>query len=694
MLETHSQGTPPSLVAALFLLCRELLPDWSGWPETAAESISLAGASKAQAYEILGRLRPMLPTLLRTPGRPSSPPAVNSAFTDVVVAVYHFLLKHPGSACFIGERREYCDDFRRFVVGLMALGQPGDGMPLEEFSGATGVPLGTLKKWLAPSKSEDEPRPEAGAPDSATPNQKDGPIATITEGGSPEPEAPAEEPVDDWISNPHLRTIAKQWRCWQGTFQAFCQMIRTQQRLNYSDTYIGNFLRSAKMRKRNSKGPVEAPWSGGTFRYHFPGAQWLGDGTAISLRWWDMLFVFNLEAILDSATNAIVGFTVSDTENEEALRLAYEASLQTTGGQPPRSLTLDCKHCNHSPGAREAVGAYRDARQAYLDAALCFAGQMGAAIIGGALQPALRVVCRLRPSTTILLQATPGRGQAKAPLEGAFGLFQQTMPPLVIEGENLREVARSFLDLIFTAWFRGRNGRPRKRLNGLSPAQAYQSSRPTEEQVREAMRWFQELQRRQVLARRTRQARRDPVRLELLRQGLAELGISDPEMRLATVLAYFSREAICQGLAIFRAKKELGTLPSDADPGRYLGGIIRNIDTRLELERIAEYFLEQRIRLGDITLRSLQNAAQTIQSQTPRNALAQAFTDRALKAEYDIDFDFWTRSAAHALAALPGNQSIEIYRVLSRRIANSSRADGKRREKLICTLAQVAADAA
>ena len=85
--------------------------------------------------------------------------------------------------------------------------------------------------------------------------------------------------------------------------------------------------------------PVEAPWSSNTLRTLFPGAQWLGDGTDIGIRWGDKLFVFNLEAVLDVATTAVIGVDVSKSENEKALHHAYEEGKITSGGAPPL-----CRH--------------------------------------------------------------------------------------------------------------------------------------------------------------------------------------------------------------------------------------------------------------------------------------------------------------------------------------------------------------
>ncbi|MEW6279735.1 MAG: hypothetical protein AB1758_13995 [Candidatus Eremiobacterota bacterium] len=300
---------------------------------------------------------------------------------------------------------------------------------------------------------------------------------------------------------------------------------------------------------------------------------------------------------------------------------------------------------------------------------------------------------------TTVLAATPGRGQAKAPLEGLFGLFQQALPALVLTGKTAREIACSALILILLVcetWFRGRNGRPRERFAGLSPAEFYTWAQAhlTPEQVQEAREWFAELQRRQERFRRTREARRDPVRIQLLTQGLAELGIPDENRRLAIALACYSRDAILRGLATFSAKKEKGTLPADADHGRYLGGIIRQFDIRLELELVAELLLAQRIRARDISLAPLSEAAEQLRVEHSPETLPQAFADRALDATFTIDFQFWGRAAAEALAALSQPARVATYRSLSRRIAASFKTDRRRREDLIDLLSQSTALAA
>lgn len=671
-----------SLVAAVFLLLRQLAPDWKKWPRTVADALRLAGAGKSQAYEMLHRLQALLPTVIGKPGRPEAQASAHGNLLAVAVAVRAYIQAHPGAACGAGRRCTYSDDFRRFIVGLIAPGQPAEQMSIAELASTSGVPRGTLKAWLRPRQADVE---NLDAPSSPGPidmgvitpqhavvgvasapaellsaDDTDVKPAADEVGAKAVPAAvaaavpadTADGSVADTIRGTHLKQIAALWKSWRGPFQAFCKMLRTEQRMPYGDTFVGDFLQSVGLRQRRMQRPVEAPWSSDTFRTLFPGAQWLGDGTSITVRWAGEVFVFNVEALHDVGSDAATGFRISDSEDEEALRLAYSMGLETTVGVPPLCLTLDNRPSNHSPGALESVPG------------------------------------------TIVLAATPGRGQAKAPLEGSFGLFQQAMPPLVMDDNTQREMARCFLEVVMTAWYRGRNGKPRKRLRGRTPAEAYLRACPTQEELDGALAWIHELQRRQELARRTRQARRDPVRIQLLTDVLADLGIPDPERRLAVNLAYYSREAIVRGLATFRNKLERGALPPDVDAGRYLGGIIRQLDTQLELEGLSVHLLQQRIRLRDITLAPLTREADRLRATVPAADLPQVFVDRALDAEWAVDYRFWAQAAAEALSTFHPQQRAVLYQPLCRRVAATFKTDRERREDLIDRLAQALARAA
>ena len=650
---------PASLIAGLLLLLRDLLPALKGLPKTVAEILALTCAGKSQAYAMRDRLRELLPTLIGAPGRPALRSSERCGECDecpVLIAVRDYLLTHPGAVCWSEGRSTYHDGFRRFVVGLVAPGQPGEVFSESRLAHLTGVPVGTIHDWLNPqlrsrSTSSPSPGPSADGQVEASPETADEFIhSAVGETASDTSRETDSTPLK--IPDAHVRFIVSQWKSWEGTFQAFCQMVRKEYRIPHGDTYIGDVLQAFGLRQRRRQIPVEAPWSSNTYRTFFPGAQWLADGTELAITLGGQRFVFNLEAILDVFSTAMLGLHVSKTETEEALRHAYEAA-KTTGGAPPKAMTVDNKKCNLSPGAQETLG------------------------------------------DTITLHATLYRGQAKAPLEGAFGTLQQTLPPLVVTGNTLEEQAASILLLVAIAFYRGRNGRPRKRLGGRTPADVYLNDKASSEELQAALEWFRELQRQQEQMRLTREARRDPVRLTLLKQGLAKLGIPDPDNHLAISLAYYSREAIARGLATFQAKKDTDTLPpSLTNHGRYLGGIIKNLHTKFELEAFSTRILEQRIRLHDLSLAPLKRAADDIRSELPLQDHPQAFVDRALHAQYAVDFRFWAEAAAKALEALSAALREQLYAPLTRRIAASFKVDAQRRADLIDRIAEAQASAA
>ncbi len=530
-------------------------------------------------------------------------------------------------------RTTYTDDFRRFVIELVGPGGVGEGVSTGELADLTGVSVGTLKGWLATPEVVTPPSASPAAPDTA--DTVPGATGTVS--------------VSAMIRDAHHQLIFAQWQSWVGTFKGFCSMLRSEHRLRYGDSYIGNFLQAAQLRHRRRRRPVEAPWSSDTYQRFFPNAQWLGDGTSLAIPWGDEVYTFNVEAIHDVFSAATLGFAVSDTEDEEALRLAYRAALETTQGQPPHVLMLDNRPSNHSPGALEATAG------------------------------------------TTVLRSTPYRGQSKAPIEGAFGLFKQAMPPLTMPAGEPREQARAFLGTVLTAWFRGRNGRPHRRFK-KTPFEM-QAETPSPEDIERFLAWQRERQRLTEEAQKTREARRDAVRIELLKAGFLNLEISDPDSKLAVALAYYSRDAIAQGLAVFAAKKTAGQIPPNADPGRYLGGIIRNIDTRLELETIATHLLLQRLRLRDLTLAPLQKAADAVRTQSPLpSEQLNTFVDNALNARLEVDARFWMHAAADALQACPDELRQPLYRTQAKRAAASFRSDRLRREDLINQLARAVAD--
>lgn len=621
----------PSVIAAVLLVALDLAQDLgSTLPSSATEVIALTDVSRSQAYEMRGRLHGLLSDLHQPPGRSAIAAPEPDRALAVAKAVRDFVMLHPGVVCARGARCIYGEPFRRFVLGLFAPDGVARGMTVEQAADAIGVPMGTLKDWL-----------RTPAHDSVCDTPQ-------------EPEHPAQ--VDPLLScaQPQIATLLSEYEAWDGCLSSFCLYARDELRLSFGRTFITDVLIAAGLHEPASRSdPHQAPWSRGSMHASFPGLQWFGDGKQLTIDFRGQRFLFNLEANVDAASNAVVGARVTDTEDAQAVIGAFREGLQTTAGQPPLAVTLDNRPSN-------------------------FASQIDDAL-----------------SCTELLRATPGRGQAKAPVEGAFGLFEQSLPaPIVLAGETDQDIARAFAQQVVTAFFRGRNGRPRRKLAGLTPAQAYDQSSPSPEQINEARKYILERRRREKIARQTREQRADPVRRKLVGDQLVALGIDDPAGEVSLSLCGYSLTAILRGVAIYHGKKELGTLPADHDPYRYLGGIIRNVDATEHLERTAQHLLKLRQRAGDLQLIPLQRQADAILETKSASAAASAFVDAALDATSELTFRFWSSHARESLCQLPKDQAIALYCHLTRVISAASRALRKRREHLIAVLSAAVAPVA
>ena len=609
----------PPAAAALLLVARELAPELTaGW--NVAAVLAHTGASRSQAYAMKPRVVEACAALDRRAGRPPMPKD-NAALLSCACRVRDYLFEHPGAVTGRGERRRYSDGFRRLVVGLTAPGAVGEELTVEQLAEATGVPLGTLKDWRRmPARGEQEP--------------------TAPERSQASP--PAE---DDIAGSPQIATLLHAFENWDGDLSSFCRHAKEHLRLPWSPTFISRLLQSAGLHEPRRRNATRTTHDRDTFRRLFPGAQWLGDGTVLAIELNGQRYFFNVEAILDVHTNALVGLHVSDTEDEQAVRQAFLHAEATTG-QRPIALSLDGKPCNNTDGLAQAV----------------------------------------QPSQ--IVPSTPGRGQAKAPLEGAFGLFQQTAPPLVIRGDNGRELARSIITLVLLLWAWTRNGKPRARLGGRSPVDVYQDDEPTTEQVQEACGWTDELKRRHRRFCETQRRRADPTRRTLLREALHRLGIDDPDDRLAVDLARYATDAIISAIAVLDTMKEHGKLADIDHPDRYLAAVIRRKNDELELEHTAQHLLELRLRHRDLCLDPLRRDVEQLRDALPAVERPRKLLERALTARRLIDSRFFTSATIQALEQLDEPNARSLFPVLVRLVKASHDVDRARRARILAQLAQ------
>lgn len=604
----------PVVVAALLLLARAVCASLALPAPSVADILAATKAPRSTAYELLGVLVELLPTLTRTRGRPPAPtpPTTTATESDAVTrAVLGYVMRHP--ACVHGgeARRRYSDAFRRFVLELRA---EHASIELEAFAGATELPLGTLKDWL---RSPTDP-------------------AEATE-----PEIPARPDAEDL----QMQTVLDAWSRWEGGFLGFCEHVRSELRAPFGRDLVARILEVHGLRRparRGGRAPDEAA-TRGSFRTFFPGAQWVGDGKQVPVDINGRRFIFNLELDVDAHSGAFVGASLRESEDSAAVAEAFADGVATTGA-PPLALLLDNKPSNHTADIDCALG------------------------------------------DTLRIRATPERPQNKAHVEGAFGLFSQILPELVLDtrrGEHA--LAAAFLRLVVQVWARTTNHRPRKDRGGRSRVDLY-SEQPSKEQIEQARRELKETAERQERARRTLEARRRPDVLRLLDAHFTRLGLLDPERHVRIAIAGHPLDAIVDGIAIFEGKRLAKTLPDGAD-ARYLHGIVRNIAAQSEGEHIGRRLFALRLEARDAMLTSLVAARDGVCAESDANRVVAGCVDRALAVESPLERTFWLDSLANAIRARDQAQHAPLFAAATHRIETTFAVTPRERHDAVRVLA-------
>jgi hypothetical protein len=550
----------------------------------------------------------------------------------VTAAVLDFVLHHPGCAHAHAQRQHYSDGFRHFILRLR---EEHADLPLEDFARLCRLPLPTLKPWLALPRT---------APSSATDAENATPSSGSTEPSSTEPEA-----QDVHVGSAQIQTVLSAWADWHGSFGSFVDHIHQDFRVPMGRQGIAHVLEASGVRQpRQRKGrlPDELALRE-SFETFFPGAQWVGDGMQVPVRVGGETFSLNLQFNVDAYTGAVVGLSVRDHEDSAAVLEALQDGAATTGS-PPLSQLLDNKPSNHAPEVADA----------------------------------------LRAAVTLLLRSTSGRPQNKAHVEGAFGLFSQTIPPLELDlGQSSRRIAHILLLLIGTTFARAINRRPRADRGGRSRADLYADS-PTDEQVAQARQALEERCRQQEQARATLEARQRPEVRALLDDHFARLGLLDPKRHVRLAIGRYPLDAIVDGIALFTAKRQAGTLPEGVD-ARYLLGIVRNLAAQREGERLAETLLAQRLEARDHALAHLEAERLTVcnPARADRDAIT-ACVARALGTERQLDRLFWLQALVTELERPPHpDQRLALFRVAARQINTTFQAAPRERQNALCFLA-------
>jgi len=444
------------------------------------------------------------------------------------------------------------------------------------------------------------------------------------DGGVEEPQERASSAATD-PTVPKVELLLDAWRRWSGHALApFGKHMRKHLRLDFSDALIAKLLfehgeRTPK--RRTGRSPDEEALRG-AFETFFAGAQWVGDGKEVQVVVDGKPHRVNLELMVDAHTGAFVGLDVREAEDSAAVVHAFEAGVDTTG-EAPLALLLDNKPCNHTEVVDAALG------------------------------------------DTLRIRATPFRPQNKAHVEGAFGLFSQRLPELMVHTDEplAKQIAR-LVGLVFFAAF---NHKPRHDRDGNSRVELYREP-VTEEQRAEAKARLQARLDKQERARQTRTARLDPMVRERLDRAFERLGLADPERHFRDAIARHPLEDIVDAVAIFEGKQRARTLPEGAD-ARYLLGIVNNVTHVHEADAITSALLQERLATRDSLLEPLKRRCESIQREhTDDPSCLRVLIDEAMSASRFIERLFWIHTTADLIRRHDDARQRDLFRAAARRI--------------------------
>src|SRR5690606_22165912 len=191
------------------------------------------------------------------------------------------------------------------------------------------------------------------------------------------------------LTSVHIDSVLASYAGWCGSFRGFCEHIQRDLRINWGRDTIAHVLElhgARRPQRRGGRSPDELALRG-SFQTFFPGAQWVGDGMSVPVTIGGEVVKLNFELQCDAFSGAFVGISIRDEEDSTAVIESFQNGIATRGAAPLAEL-LDNRPSNHT---------------AEVDAAL---------------------------GDTIRIRSTVQRAQNKAHVEGAFGLFSTTSPPL------------------------------------------------------------------------------------------------------------------------------------------------------------------------------------------------------------------------------------------------------------------------
>ena len=342
------------------------------------------------------------------------------------------------------------------------------------------------------------------------------------------------------------REIVEDYSAWAGSLRDFLKYEAA--RLHLAPTAIRRVLVILGMiAVRSGKGPRYR----GATEQCLPGAILVTDGKTVQALCTGSgeIKEYNWQGMIDQATTCHTAVVVTETECAAGVRQAFDASCKLLG-RPPLALVHDNKPIHDDLALRAHV-----------------------------------------EKTTIMIPATPGRGENKAGMEGEFGKFEQAVGMIYLDDSSDGRLKKTAVSEVLRAYTAGLNHAGRFEFGGKSRESILRETCPDPEKDRQFI--------EQLHADHTRKQRFDflptkPISRSLLDAGFDRFGIADldPKGRIREWLAgRYTPAAIREGLAIFGTEREKRRLRNKT-AHRYLVKVIQNCQHEIDLRRQEELLRE------------------------------------------------------------------------------------------------------
>ena len=348
-----------------------------------------------------------------------------------------------------------------------------------------------------------------------------------------------------WASDV-ARQIAEDYSTWEGKLRDFFKYEAV--RLHMGPTPIRRVLIIFGLLPVRS---IKSPRYRGALQRCLAGSILVTDGKTVTAQCTGSgeVLQYNWQGIVDQATTCHTAVVITDTESAKGVREAFDTSCKFLG-RPPQALVHDNKPIHDDRQLRAHI-----------------------------------------EETTLMIPATPARGENKADMEGEFGKFEQAVGTIFLDDSSDASLKKSAVHEVLRAYTSGLNHAGRFEFDGKSRQAMLRKTSPDPEKDRQFI--------EQLHADHTQKRRVDvlPTRLVsrvLLDEGFKHFGITDldPKGAIREWLARrYTPEAIRQGLAIFGTEREKGRLRSKT-AHRYLVKVIQNRQHEVDLQRQEELLLE------------------------------------------------------------------------------------------------------